>query len=334
MNFQAIKTICLTGSTGFVGQIILKKLQEQFTGTIHVLCRSESRLDSDISDCNVKVFIGDIRCPPAEFIPSHSHAVIHCASKLVDTDGTGFFDTNVNGTRQLIALFNKHTLAVIYHSSMSVYGTGRQVRLSESTPLDPKSPLAKSRRNAEKLLLEVADQRDVQLFILRPRFIISAKEKFLIPKMSKFSQSNIMLGDGLQAFSWIHVDDYADIILQLLVILCRKDKVIRQPLNIAYEKGVSLAVMMHAYGLAGVGNEIKRYTVPTWLISAVVTLFQKIHYFPALQALSEKLQLMGYEHTLAVDELSALLAAGALDKNVDECFYNVVDEYIKNGKIQ
>src|SRR5262245_46464626 len=123
--------VVLLGSTGFVGTAILHALQSRGSqAQVRALARGAGRIRMP----GVEVIEGDIESLPEKLFFSEPHVVVHFATKQIDSDGSGFERTNVEGTKRLMSRLPASCLGVIYGSSASVYGQGAQSGLREDHP--------------------------------------------------------------------------------------------------------------------------------------------------------------------------------------------------------
>ncbi|MCP4138175.1 MAG: NAD(P)-dependent oxidoreductase [bacterium] len=231
--------IVLLGGTGFVGSAVLRRLADEEPGTVAV---NELVFDmnSKIDYPYVTAIEGGLPDVPASLFPEEPHILVHYATKQVDTDGTGFYDANVAGGKRLIEQLPPSTVGIIYGSSMSVYGQGDQAGIKEDYPLTPETALAEARLQAENIYREEMTKRKGGLYLLRPRFIWGAGDRFTIQIFTNMAESGPILGSGEQQYSIIDVDDYAKIIIQLAKKILLKNSKEQKPLNVGYKKPISL----------------------------------------------------------------------------------------------
>jgi nucleoside-diphosphate-sugar epimerase len=225
-----------------VGGAVLDTLLEHYNGRIHLLVRSPEKLPRLPE--GVQVFQADLeeqdQFPPQGFIPEEEHVLIHCASRVTDPDNCGYEMPNIVATSRLAGQLHSKTRAIVYHSSMSVYGSGRQVMLNEDLPCRPWTELAKSRYEAEMILLSRARSLGCHGIAFRPRFIVSERERFFVPQLMQFSRLGTVLGDGCQEFSLIDAADYGRIIWMTLNTLADRTDLVIQPLNVGCKQPISL----------------------------------------------------------------------------------------------
>ncbi|OOV18366.1 NAD(P)-dependent oxidoreductase [Flavobacterium sp. LM4] len=156
--------ILLTGSNGFLGQIIM-----------NILGREHQIFGLSRNSGNYKVSL-DTQ------IPTFSHAfdiVIHAAGKAHsvpknDIEKQEFYKTNVIGTKNLLLGLENTSLPkqFIFISSVSVYGQEIGDNINEDHSLDAKDPYGVSKINAEKIILDWCEENKIICTILRLPLLI------------------------------------------------------------------------------------------------------------------------------------------------------------------
>jgi|HigsolmetaAR201D_1030396.scaffolds.fasta_scaffold14717_2 Nucleoside-diphosphate-sugar epimerases len=291
--------IVLLGCTGFVGSAVLRNALGSNI-RVHALVRDTPRRRGTLPG-SVRVLEGDMERLPRSLFPEEPHVVIHLATKQIDRDGTGFHAVNVEGTRRLMEALPDSTLGVLYGSSMSVYGQGEQVNIDETAPIRPETPLARSRRHAEEIILDTAAARGLSSYVLRPRFIFGLGDKHTFPGLVRMVRDGVRPGTGKQRYSIIGVDDYARVLLQLAGRILEGAPPEQTPLNLAYTRSVSMQEIVTLI------SERFGITPPRIGIPAPAWLTRTLRAMPirTLQTLGTRLELFGLSHTANVDALSA-----------------------------
>lgn len=125
----------ITGGEGFIGSKITSKVN----GTSY-----DIKSGFDILDKNK--FAG---------AAANVDGIFHCAAKISVPESfqlrQDYNQVNVIGTRNVIEIAKQHNLKVVFSSSAAVYGDS-SIRVSEESDLNPKSPYAENKKDAEKLL--------------------------------------------------------------------------------------------------------------------------------------------------------------------------------------
>lgn len=169
MSIACPKSYLLTGGSGFLGAMIRDKLLDQGC-IVTTLGRSKTN---------------DIRCDLAKGTPTITKPfdiVIHNAGKahlVPKTYGQKkeFADVNVAGTENLLLalqVLEKIPEAVVFISTIAVYGVTRGENITEDHPLEANDPYGRTKIQAEGLIREWCSQYDVSLTILRLPLIIGS----------------------------------------------------------------------------------------------------------------------------------------------------------------
>lgn len=151
--------ILVTGSNGFFGKCILRKLS--MLSSVTTLSRNNS----------------DLLCDLVNNIPNLSNfdIVIHAAGKAHsvpknDLENDAFFDVNVKGTQNLlhgIEASGKLPKSFIFISTVAVYGLNQGNNINEKAPLLAKDPYGLSKIQAEHLVSDWCQKNNIICTILR-----------------------------------------------------------------------------------------------------------------------------------------------------------------------
>lgn len=158
-------TLLFTGASGFLGYNILPILRRQYE-TVHTM----GLMDVD-----------DIKINLAKEIPlinTHYDMVLHACGKAhavpkTEEEKQAFYDVNYQGTVNLCAALEKvgTPRALVFISSVAVYGCESGELITEEHSLDGDTPYADSKKMAEAYLTEWCAKNNVVLGILRPSLL-------------------------------------------------------------------------------------------------------------------------------------------------------------------
>ena len=259
--------LVLTGATGYVGTTVLRKLIEACPESrVRVLARQLPPQDAPAIRW-VPCTLPEV---PNGAFPPRPYLLVHLATRQIDPDGTGFVATNVTGTLNLLRKSDANLRGVVYGSSASVYGQGPLQPALEVDRPDPVTPLASSRRAAEKVILKMATERDFGAYLCRPRFIVGGGDRFLVPILVRLARMRLA-GSQAVSCSFIHVDDYAEVILFLLQRLATPDgngaKPERLAVNVAYSAALTQEqILSTVQRIAGLPRPLVRLRCPRSLL--------------------------------------------------------------------
>ena len=158
---MAMKKLLFTGASGFLGYNICPILEKTYD--VHTIGLSD--------DDDIKINLAE-EMPP---IHTRYDVVLHAAGKAHTVPKTAaekqvFYDVNYQGTVNLCRALEQAGIpnALIFISSVAVYGCEFGELISEEHPLDGDSPYADSKKKAEQYLTEWCGCHGVKLGILRP----------------------------------------------------------------------------------------------------------------------------------------------------------------------
>lgn len=159
-----MEKLLFTGASGFLGYNIRPLLEKQY----------EVRTIGLTDDDDIKINMAK-EVPP---VNEHYDLVLHAAGKAhtvpkTDAEKQVFYDVNYQGTVNLCTALEKAGVpkALVFISTVAVYGCEFGELISEEHPLEGDSPYAKSKIMAEEYLTEWCGKHGVVLGILRPSLL-------------------------------------------------------------------------------------------------------------------------------------------------------------------
>jgi GlcNAc-P-P-Und epimerase len=200
-------TILLTGASGFLGKVFNKTIST----THHVMTIG-------------RAIHNDIICDLSKNIPTNDFdidVIIHAAGKAhtypkTEAEKQAFYNVNVAGTEHLLAaLAHKQIKKFIFISSVSVYGLEKGEMINEEAPLLGSTPYAKSKIQAEDLIMSWSEQKNISFLILRLPLVIGPNPLGNLAKMIKAIQKGtyVRIAKGNAKKSMVLASDVADLIL-------------------------------------------------------------------------------------------------------------------------
>jgi len=172
------KSRCLiTGSSGFLGSVLVQFFSTDFE--ITTLGRSTT---NDIAiDLSKEV----------PTLPDAFNLILHNAGKVHSIPKTpqeiqAFWDTNHQGTLHLLQAIDNaghYPQSFVFISTVAVYGIEEGENISESAPLEAKTPYAQSKLAAEKAIWDWGLQRGVSVVILRLPLVVGPNPPGNLAKM-------------------------------------------------------------------------------------------------------------------------------------------------------
>lgn len=159
-----MKKLLFTGGTGFLGKNVMPILSQNYEVTTCGIT------PDDIIKANL--------AKEAPELPERYDVVLHACGKAhvvpkTEAEKQAFFDVNYQGTVNLCSALEKAGLpkALVFISTVAVYGCEYGDLITEDHPLEGNSPYAESKIMAERYLTEWCKKNGVTLGILRPSLL-------------------------------------------------------------------------------------------------------------------------------------------------------------------
>ena len=197
--------ILITGSSGFIGKEIVKRLDKSKVITDS---NNSERIDLQNREQVLKLDSVDI--------------VIHLGGKTPQKElkWSEYFDNNVIGTLNVLEYcIQKKVKKMIYVSSY-VYGNPKYCPVDENHPINPHNAYTESKYLGERLCEFYCNRSDLNLIILRPFNIFgeSMRDGFLITNLinSVKTDKKLTIVNKNSKRDFLHVDDFVDLIVKLI----------------------------------------------------------------------------------------------------------------------
>lgn len=159
-----MQKLLFTGGTGFLGRNVKPILDQRYEVTTCGIT------PDDMIKANLAKEVPEL--------PEKYNVVLHACGKAhvvpkTEAEKQAFYDVNYTGTIHLCDALEKVGVpkAIIFISTMSVYGDVAGDNSTEETPLKGDSPYADSKIKAEQYLTEWCNKNNVILGILRPSLL-------------------------------------------------------------------------------------------------------------------------------------------------------------------
>lgn len=196
-----MKRVLVTGSRGFVGSALKKRLLSEGYEVL------EMDADNDVA-------------APASFSrleearPAH---VFHLAGKTFVPeswqDPLAFYNTNVTGTMNVLDFCRRNGASLTYVSAY-LYGVPERLPIPEDAPIRPNNPYAHSKYLAEQLCEFYAREFNVRTTVVRPFNVFGPgqAERFLIPFIIRqaIEENEIRVKDLAPKRDYVYIDDLVD----------------------------------------------------------------------------------------------------------------------------
>ncbi|TKC03501.1 NAD-dependent epimerase/dehydratase family protein [Pedobacter cryotolerans] len=204
--------ILLTGSSGFLGSVILDVLSNH--ADVISLSRKNANIIADLVD-------GTPKLPQVDL-------VIHCAGKAhsvpkTEVEKQAFFDVNVNGTANLLKGLEATPIlpqSFVLISTVAVYGCETGTLINEGYPLNATDAYGVSKIQAEQLVKEWCAKHNIICSILRLPLLVGKNPPGNLGAMIKGIQKGYYfnIAGGKAKKSMVLTSDVAKIIPELAKI--------------------------------------------------------------------------------------------------------------------
>lgn len=174
--------ILLTGSSGFLGKIILNEISK--FNSVDTLNRNSGTYNCDLS-------IGIPNISKKYDLVIHAAGVAHNTSKTL-SESSVFRNINVIGTKNLLKGLEKGGIPsnFLFISTAGVYGLVSGKNIDENVLLLAKEPYGKSKIDCEKLIIEWCEKYRVVYTILRLPIVVGSNPTGNVGELIKGIKSN------------------------------------------------------------------------------------------------------------------------------------------------
>ncbi len=217
------RRVLVTGGTGFVGRVLVKRLVEQGC-RVRVLARKLSNVD-EVAALGAEVCWGDVAdLESFEQGLAGADAVVHLAAGTSGSEKDAAVGT-LQGTKNLLELCSKHRpQRLVYISSCSVYGVAdikKRAAVREDAPLERfpqrRGAYSASKHEAERYVTDYMRDGSVPVVVLRPGTVVGPGGELYTPMLG-FSAGRlfVVIGTGGFVLPLVYVDNLVDAIVQSL----------------------------------------------------------------------------------------------------------------------
>lgn len=208
-------THVVTGASGFLGALIVKKLHTQSESVV-----AFDTLAPQEQLPGIRYLTGDVRDEAAVRAACEGADYVYHTAALVPLTkaGEGFQDVNVRGTRTVVNMCRALRIKKLVHlSSSAIYGLPDDMPITDRTPYHPIEIYGQSKLDAEKEVWKYQDEGGAASCI-RPRTIIGGTGRLgifqILFQWVKEGRNIYVIGNGNNQFQFVHVDDLIDATLK------------------------------------------------------------------------------------------------------------------------
>lgn len=266
----------ITGGSGFLGINLIR----------HLLKNGAQVRSLDIADfayperSTIDVQTGDIRDrETVQRIMSNIDIVVHTAAALPLYSRKEIFDTEVQGTKNLLDAAQQNNIKRFIHiSSTAVYGIPRHHPIDENDPLQGVGPYGQAKIDAENLCL-TARKNGFCVSILRPKSFIGPERLGVFSLLFDWARTGHgfpVLGSGANRYQLLDVED-----LCLAIETCATADyhAVNDTFNIGAKRFTTIREdFQSVLDLAGFGKKIR--PIPAWPAKVALRIAESFHASP------------------------------------------------------
>lgn len=208
--------IVVTGGAGFLGYHISQKI-DQITDFKNCLFFDIALFEKNEFNRDIKCIFGDVRDKDQmNEMMKGVDVVIHCAAALPLWKKKDIYETNIDGTRNVLeSSFKNNVNRVIHISSTAVYGVPDVHPLYETHPRHGVGPYGESKVKAEEIC-EDYRKKGLPVCVLRPKSFIGTARLGVFQILYDWVESGVkipIIGSGKNRYQLFEVEDLVNAIL-------------------------------------------------------------------------------------------------------------------------
>jgi nucleoside-diphosphate-sugar epimerase len=309
--------VAVTGATGFLGGALCRKLVEDGR-RVRAIFRDPQKLSS-LKDLDVETVQADVTDASATRAALQDADIVYHVAALFRQQGvpdTAFWDTNVEGTRNVLASAESEGVRRVVHcSTVGVHSHILNPPADENEAYRPGDVYQHTKCEGEKLALEWFRNGKIDGCVVRPAMIWGPGDTRTLKLFRGIGKRRMpVIGTGKVPLHWVLVDDVArGLILagdvakstgQVYIIAGQESVTIEELFGlIAKHLGVKpLGIRIPAWPVQLVGEVVERVCRPLGIEPPIyrrrVDFFTKARSFDWSKARNE----LGYEPGQTLDE--------------------------------
>lgn len=314
--------VLVTGASGFVGRALVDRLAAD--GAVNV--RAALRKRSVAMPVGVEIVeVGNLgESADWSSAVQDVDVVVHCAARVhvmresAASAETAYQRSNVEGTLALArAAAAAGCRRFVFLSSVKVNGevSGSGTPFRETDLPAPQDPYGRSKRDAERGLMALAEDAGLEAVIIRPPLVYGRGVKANFNTLVRWVRKGVPFPFGAvdNRRSLVGIDNLVD-----LIILCMTHPAAANQIFLVSDGAdVSIAQLIRKIAQT-LEVPVRMMTVPTWLLSVVVRLVGRPDLMQRLCGdlqvdISKARELLGWTPPLSLDEGLARLTDAAAE---------------------
>ena len=268
--------VLVTGATGFTGGHLCERLVNDGE-SVRALVRDPCRA-SRLKQLGVELTVGDLRnTGSVEQAMAGIDIVYHVGAEFrhENLSRSEMRKVNVDGTRNMLdAAVKAGVQRFIHCSTVGVHGDVKDPPANENTPYAPGDVYQQSKTDAERLVVQYANEARLPVVIFRPGGIYGPGDlRFLKLFKAIKNKRFIMLGSGQVLYQVVYIDD----LIEGILLCARNENAIGKTYILTGDEPATLnqlvKVIADAVGVRG--TRLKLPVMPVYLAGAVCELICK-----------------------------------------------------------
>ncbi|HEY0971440.1 MAG TPA: NAD-dependent epimerase/dehydratase family protein [Gemmatimonadales bacterium] len=258
----------VTGATGLVGSHLVERLRAG-GWRVRALTRDPAAARDMLARLDAEPVVGDLLDAGSLAGAARGcDAVVHAAALITARGGWSVYDaTNVAGTRNVVSAARTAGARILHVSSVAVYGaTARYSRGAGGTtedaalaPLPSSAWYARSKRDAEEVVLGAHRAGSVWATAVRPAVVYGRRDRQFVPRMARLAMRGVVPvpGGGQAPLALVHAANVADAAVRAL----ESDVAGGRAYNVANDFAVTAADFFRLAG-EGLGRPVRVLSIP------------------------------------------------------------------------
>lgn len=278
MTISKLRSVLVTGGTGFVGSALMSELSK-LEYDLRQLVRAEKKQ----GDSKIKSFyidgldsVVDLSNPLKDVdVVIHLAARVHVMVEKNENPHEEYRRINVESTMNLASqAAHLGVKRFIFISSVKVNGelTEKDILFRANDKPNPQDPYGISKLEAESALMQLSKETGMEVVVVRPPLVYGPKVKANFLSMMKWLHKSIPLPFGKidNKRSLVFIDNLVDLLIRLI----DHPKAAGQVFFVSDDHDVSTTALLKSMSFA-LGKKTLLIPVPVFLLQAVFLLMGK-----------------------------------------------------------
>jgi len=263
-----LKSVMLTGATGFIGSHIAERLIREKIAT-HLFVRRKTGFMNYLEEKGAMIYVGqpedlEVLKKSLEDVDT----VIHCAGAVKALKKEDYFRANVEFTGNILGLLYKEQRIVFISSQAAAGPSNDHPPLNEEAEPKPLTHYGMSKLLAENMVREWGEENCNSFIILRPSVVYGPRERALYRAFKAINKGLFFtLGGGHIKISIIHVED-----LVRAIIMSAEQCFTGETFFVSYDEAYSWEEIGDCIGRALDKSHLLKLKIPLLLAYPVVHL--------------------------------------------------------------